>query len=110
MTDQLHCPPDQSLCLASPQVSSGQQFEDSLTKQLAEKRAQVLELERELGSHRGEVATLKGRLVASEEVRRGFDGAQCTVQSHVVRFEGHMTTMCEPPWAWGRSHDILCVC
>lgn len=51
------------------QVSSGQHFEDTLKKQLAEKRSQVLELEKELGAQIGGTATLKGKLVASEEVR-----------------------------------------
>ncbi len=51
-----------------PQVTSGQQFEDTLKGQLAEKREQVLDLESLLAALRGEVATLKGNLAASEDV------------------------------------------
>ena len=50
-------------------MSSGQHFEDTLKKQLSEKRVLVLDLEKELGKHQGEIATLKGKLLASENVR-----------------------------------------
>lgn len=46
-----------------------QQFEETLKKQLSEKRVLVLDLEKQLGTQRGEIATLKGKLAASEEVR-----------------------------------------
>ncbi len=65
----LHPPPlSLSLSLWLPQVASGQQFEDTLKRQLAEKRTQVLEQEKELGALHSEVATRKGKLVASEDV------------------------------------------
>ena len=51
------------------QAASGQHFEDTLKRQLEEKRAQVLEFENSLAAQRAEVATLKGKLAASEEVR-----------------------------------------
>ena len=50
------------------QVTSDQQFEVVLKRQLEEKRAQVLELESSMANLRGELATLKGQLAASEDV------------------------------------------
>lgn len=49
-------------------MSNGLQFEDTLKKQLAEKRGLVLDLEKQLGAQRGEIATLKGKLATSEDV------------------------------------------
>lgn len=49
-------------------MSSGLQLEETLKKQLSEKRVLVLDMEKRLGTQRGEMATLKGKLAASEDV------------------------------------------
>lgn len=51
------------------QVSSDQQFKESLKQQLEEKRGEVQELEKQLGEQRGDVIALRGKLATSEEVR-----------------------------------------
>ena len=51
------------------QLVSGHHLEESLHHQLSEKRQEILDLEHQMGLYRRDVATLRGQLAASEEVR-----------------------------------------
>ena len=45
-------------------------MEDGLHRQLSEKRQQILDLEHQLATYRRDLATTRGQMAASEEVRR----------------------------------------
>ena len=56
------------------QVASGHRIEENLQQQLSEKRQQIVNLEHQISCYRDEIASLKGHLATSDEVRALYSG------------------------------------